>query len=156
MFLLLQVMLDALAAGTTLAVLTETASQPEDGVITALLDHLPAEVAAAVRVYSTSMYSKTHQHAADSDDSSTELEDAEAGSGSSSSGSSLEAKLAAAATKVKQREAQEFVQRMASALQDKQAGVLVKLTPTLQNLGEKLISGICLCSSFTPMCVHCC
>lgn len=148
-------MLDALAAGTTLAILTETASQPEDGVITALLDHLPAEVSAAVRVYSTSMYSKTHQHAADSDDSSTELEDADAESGSSG-GSSLEAKLAAAATKVKQREAQEFVQRMASALQDKQAGVLVKLTPTLQNLGEKLISGICLGSSVTPMCVHCC
>lgn len=131
--MLLQVMNDALAAGTTLAILTETASQPEDDVISALLDQLPSEVAAAVRVYSTSMYSRAQQHA-EEEDTYQQGTDPD---GSSSSSSSLEASLAAAATKVKQREAQEFVQRMASALQDKQAGVLVKLTPTLQNLGEQ-------------------
>lgn len=50
-----QVLTQALAAGFKLALIAETCSDPSDDVISCLLQQLPPDVAAAARVYSTSM-----------------------------------------------------------------------------------------------------
>jgi hypothetical protein len=53
-----------------------------------------------------------------------------------SSSSSMQASLAAAATRVKQKGAEEFVERLAAALAGKEAAAQVKIDPLLAQAGE--------------------
>lgn len=59
-------------------------------------------------------------------------EDAAADGGSSSS---LEASLSAAATRVKQKGAEEFVERLSAALAGKEAAAMVQIDPLLAQSG---------------------
>lgn len=127
-------MSEAVAAGVVIAVIAGTASEPEDDVISCITAQLPPDVAAAVRVYSTTTYSKPEEEQGEVQPAA--LGENEISSTASSSSSSLESSIAAATTRLKQQGAQEFVQRMATALQGKQAGVPVGLDLALQNPGE--------------------
>jgi hypothetical protein len=124
-----QVLSQALSAGYELGIIAETCSDPKDDVASCLLRQLPPDVAAAARVYSTSM---ARQPVLQDDDSAA----AASGDGSSGSSSSLEASLSAAATRVKQKGAQEFVERLSSALAGKDSAVQVQIDPLLQHSGE--------------------
>ena len=129
-----QVLQQAVAAGFKVGFIAETCSDPQDDVISSLLQQLPPDVAAVARVYSTSMCRQPVVE----DDSDT-YNAAAAGESSSSSGDgvgSLEASLSAAATRVKQKGAQEFVERLSAALAGKEAAVQVQIDPLLQQSGE--------------------
>jgi hypothetical protein len=132
-------MTEAQAAGASIIVIAGTASEPDDDVAGCLLKQLPADLAAAVRVYSSPAHSRPDDaeelDAADAAAAGAAGADGQSGSGSSSGGS-LESSMAAAATRVKQQGAQEFVQRMATALEGKQAGVQVGLDMSLLQAGK--------------------
>lgn len=53
----------------------------------------------------------------------------------------MQASLAAAATRVKQKGAEEFVERLAAALAGKEAAAQVKIDPLLAQSGEFVYSG---------------
>lgn len=132
----------ALATGWRIAVIAETCSDPSDDVVTSLMQQLPPDVAAEARVYSTSM---ARQPLLDPEDTTTAaaaatdgFDDAAAGSsGSSGLDAAAGTSLAAAAGRVKQKGAQEFVQRLAAALAGKDAAVGVQLHPSLQMQGDQ-------------------
>ncbi|WIA15531.1 hypothetical protein OEZ85_002165 [Tetradesmus obliquus] len=141
---ILQVMTEAQAAGATIAIIACTASEPDDDVAAYLLQQLPADLAAAVRVYSSPAHSRPEEDDEDSAAAAARGDTAAAAAGGdaagadgqgSSSSSSLEASMAAAASRVKQQGAAEFVQRMATALEGKQAGVGVGLDMSLLQAG---------------------
>lgn len=124
----MQVLTQALSSGFKVGFIAETCSDPEDDVISSLLQQLPPEVAAEARVYSTSMGRQPVSEDADG------LEET-GGLGGSSGGRSLEASLSAAATRMKQKGAQEFVERLSAALAGKDAAVPVQIDPLLQQAG---------------------
>jgi hypothetical protein len=129
-------MTEAQAAGASIIIIAGTASEPGDDVAGCLLQQLPADLAAAVRVYSSPAHSRPDEEESDAADAAA-AGDALGADGQGSSGeTSLEASMAAAATRVKQQGAQEFVQRMATALEGKQAGVQVGLDMSLLQAGE--------------------
>jgi hypothetical protein len=141
-------MTEAQAAGASIIVIAGTASEPDDDVASCLLKQLPADLAAAVRVYSSPAHSRPDdtEELDAADAAAAGAADGQLGSGSSSGGS-LESSMAAAATRVKQQGAQEFVQRMATALEGKQAGVTVGLDMSLLQAGEYVYaSKACACS----------
>lgn len=125
---LLQVLLQALSAGYKIGFIAETCSDPQDDVMSSLLQQLPPELASAARVYSTSM---CRQPVLDDDDAAA----AAAAGADSGVGSSLEASLSAAATRMKQKGAQEFVERLSAALAGKESAVQVHIGPMLQQAG---------------------
>lgn len=140
----------ALSAGFKLVIVAETCSDPKDDVASCLLRQLPPDVAAAARVYSTSM---ARQPLLQDDDSAAVA----AGDGSSGS-SSLEASLSAAATRVKQKGAQEFVERLSAALAGKDAAVQVQIDPLLQQSGRTTWDpGVCwlVCVMRGVLCCAC-
>lgn len=124
-----QVLTQALSSGFRVGFIAETCSDPEDDVISSLLQQLPPDVAAQARVYSTSMGRQPVGEDADG------LEET-GGLGGSSGSSSLEASLSAAATRMKQKGAQEFVERLSAALAGKDAAVQVQIDPLLQQAGS--------------------
>jgi len=126
----LQVLTQALSSGFRVGFIAETCSDPEDDVISSLLQQLPPDVAAQARVYSTSMGRQPVGEDADG------LEET-GGLGGSSGSSSLEASLSAAATRMKQKGAQEFVERLSAALAGKDAAVQVQIDPLLQQAGAQ-------------------
>jgi hypothetical protein len=56
LFIFMQVLSDALAAGAKLACISETLSQPSDEVCASILDQLPPELASHIRVYSSALH----------------------------------------------------------------------------------------------------
>ncbi|KAF6266342.1 hypothetical protein COO60DRAFT_447975 [Scenedesmus sp. NREL 46B-D3] len=130
---ILQVMTEAQTAGASIIVIAGTASEPDDDVASCLLKQLPADLAAAVRVYSSPAHSRPDEGEAAGAAAGDAGAQGQLGRGSSAG--SLEASMAAAATRVKQQGAQEFVQRMATALEGKQAGVQVGLDMSLLQAG---------------------
>jgi hypothetical protein len=128
-------MTEAQAAGAAIIVIAGTASQPEDNVADCLLQQLPADLAAAVRIYSSPAHSRPDDEEEHLDSTTADEGSSSGGGSSGSSSGSLEASMAAAATRVKQQGAQEFVQRMATALEGKKGGVAVGLDMSLLQAG---------------------
>lgn len=126
-----KVLTDAAAANTKIALISQTCSDPQDDVITCVINQLPPEVTSHITVYAAATYSQQQQAAAD--------EDADDAVTAESNMSLLNpsAGLAAAAGRVKQRGAQEFVERMTSALEGKSKAVPVQLDLSLQNPGKQ-------------------
>eukprot|EP00878_Enallax_costatus_P006445 GHUV01006757.1.p1 GENE.GHUV01006757.1~~GHUV01006757.1.p1 ORF type:complete len:352 (+),score=73.34 GHUV01006757.1:1317-2372(+) len=125
-----QVLRDAAAAaGTKIALISQTCSDPQDDVITCIMTQLPTEVRNNITVYPAATYSQqevtdnTHGTNDNVTDANNTVLDPSAS-------------LAAAAGRVKQRGAQEFVERLTSALEGKSKAVPVQLDLSLQSTGK--------------------
>jgi len=94
-------MRDAVASGAVVALLAETASTPEEDVVTSCLKQLDDDVASALRVYSAGLHRRPTEE---------EAEEEQGGSGGGSGGAGLD--FRAAAARVQQRAAEDFLQRL--------------------------------------------
>jgi hypothetical protein len=131
---LVQVLSDAVAAGGRVIAITNTLSQPSDGVTEALLSKVPDGLSEQLHCYSAagSLSSSSSSSGADGEDGD-----------SSSSGGFSSASLAAAAAQVKQKGAQQFVAQLQQDMATlNKAGVPVTLDAGLMAAGaESLAAG---------------
>lgn len=125
---LLQVLSDAVAAGGCVIAITNTLSQPSDGMTAALLSQVPEGLSEQLHCYSAAGNVTTSSSSSGSDVGDSD---------SSSSGGFSSASLAAAAAQVKQQGARQFVAQLQQDMATlKKAGVPVTLDAGLLAAGE--------------------
>jgi hypothetical protein len=118
---------DAVAAGGRVIAITNTLSQPSDGMTAALLSKLPEGLSEQIHCYSAA------GNLTSSSSSGSNVEESD----SSSSGGFSSASLAAAAAQVKQQGARQFVAQLQQDMATlKKAGVPVTLDAGLLAAGE--------------------